>query len=160
MGVTEFSRMMGTDPDLALSVPEDLGRREAGRVAGGMDAKRKGWGRLQARAGETSSSSSSGGGGGGRHPPQDPENPLPPRAPKKRPHHFERSDEEAPPSQGQQGKPKAKAKAQAKGKGKAIPPPPPPQTPSPPLARKGPGPLWECAGCPDHLPSDGVGAWG
>ena len=53
-------------------------------------------------------------------------------------------------------------------------PPRPPQTPSPHLARKGPGPLWECAGCGGHpvcplggggqwgdrQPSDGVGGWG
>ena len=59
VGVTELGRMMGTDPNLALSVLEGLGRWEAGRIAGGMDPQRKGWGRLQGRAEETSSSSSS-----------------------------------------------------------------------------------------------------
>ena len=51
MGVTELSRMLGTNPNLALSVPESLGRWEAGRSAGGMDPRRKGWGRLQDRGG-------------------------------------------------------------------------------------------------------------
>ena len=59
MGVTELGRMMGTDPNLPLSVLDGLGRWEAGRIAGGMDPRRKGWVRLQVRAGETSSSSSS-----------------------------------------------------------------------------------------------------
>ena len=58
-GVTELGRLMETDPNLALSVLDGLGRWEAGRSAGGMDPQRKGWGRLQDRAGETSSSSSS-----------------------------------------------------------------------------------------------------
>ena len=49
VGVTELSRMMGTDPNLALSVLEGLGRWEAGRSAGGMDPQRKGWQRLQDR---------------------------------------------------------------------------------------------------------------
>ena len=40
---------------LAVSVLEGLGRWEAGRSAGGMDPQRKGCGRLQDRAGETSS---------------------------------------------------------------------------------------------------------
>ena len=51
--------MMGTDPNLALSVLDGLGRWEANRSAGGMDLWRKGWVRLQDRAGETRSSSSS-----------------------------------------------------------------------------------------------------
>ena len=42
VGVTELGRMMGTDPNLALSVLEGLGRWEAGRSAGGMDPQRKG----------------------------------------------------------------------------------------------------------------------
>ena len=37
VGVTELGRMMGTDPNLALSVLEGLGRWEARRSAGGMD---------------------------------------------------------------------------------------------------------------------------
>ena len=59
LGVTELGRMMGTDPNLALSVLEGSGGWEAGRSMGGMDPQCKGWGRLQDRAGETSSSSSS-----------------------------------------------------------------------------------------------------
>ena len=51
VGVTELSRMMGTDPNLALSVLDSLGRWEAGRSMGGMDPQRKGWGRLQDPAG-------------------------------------------------------------------------------------------------------------
>ena len=58
VGVTELGRMMGTDPNLALSVVEGLGKWEAGRSAGGMHPRRKGWGRLQGRVGETRSSSS------------------------------------------------------------------------------------------------------
>ena len=59
MGVTALSRMMGADPNRALSVLEGLGRWESGRTAGGMDPQRKGWARVQDRAEETSSSSSS-----------------------------------------------------------------------------------------------------
>ena len=59
VGVTELSRMKGTNPNLALSVLEGLGRWEAGRSAGGIDPQRKVWGRLEDRAGDDSSSSSS-----------------------------------------------------------------------------------------------------
>ena len=82
MGVTELSRMMGTNPNLAPSVLEGLGRWEAGRSAGGMDTRRKGWGRLQDRAGDDSSSSSSGSSstssGGEDTPPQGPQEKTPP----------------------------------------------------------------------------------
>ena len=37
VGVTRLGRMMGTHPNLALSVLHGLGRWEAGRSAGGMD---------------------------------------------------------------------------------------------------------------------------
>ena len=47
VGVTELSRMLGTNPNLALSVLEGLGRWEAGRSARGMDPQRKGWERLE-----------------------------------------------------------------------------------------------------------------
>ena len=57
LGVTELGRLMATDPDLALTVLDSLGRWEAGRSAGGMDPQRKGGVRLQDRAGETSNSS-------------------------------------------------------------------------------------------------------
>ena len=52
MGVTELAQMMGTEPNLALSVLDGLGRWEAGRSGGGMDPQRKGWGSLQDRAEE------------------------------------------------------------------------------------------------------------
>ena len=52
VGVTELGRLIGTDCNLALSVLDGLGRWEAGRSAGGMDPQRKGWVRLQDRAGE------------------------------------------------------------------------------------------------------------
>ena len=42
LGVTELGRMMGTDPNLALSVLEGLGRWESGMSAGGMDPQHKG----------------------------------------------------------------------------------------------------------------------
>ena len=143
VGVTELRRMMGTDPNLALSVAEGLGRWKGGRSAGGMDPQRKGSWRLQDRARETRSSSSSSTSSGGKTPSPRPPNPPPRKAPKKKPRHFESSDEEAPPppTQGQQGKPKAKAKPQAKGKGKATPPP----NPKPPPCKKGAGtPMGMC----------------
>ena len=74
VGVTELGRLMGTDPNLALSVLDGLARWEAGRSAGGMDARRKGWVRLQDRAGETGSTSSSTTNSGGRTPPSRPPN--------------------------------------------------------------------------------------
>ena len=42
VGATEFSWMLGTNPNLALSVLEGVGRWQAGRSAGGMDPQRKG----------------------------------------------------------------------------------------------------------------------
>ena len=126
MGVTELSRMLGTNPNLARSVLEGLGRWESGRSARGMDPQRKGWARLQDRGGDDSSSSSSSSNtsSGGKTPPTKAPNPPPPNAPKKkpRPRHFESSDEEEPPPP---PKPKLKAKPQAKGKGTATPPPKP-----------------------------------
>ena len=173
MGVTELSRMLGTNPNLALSVLERLGRWEAGRSAGGVDPQRKGWRRLQDRGGDDSSSTTSSTSSGEKTPPTKAPKP-PPKAPKKkpRPRHFESSDEEAPPPppQGQQGKPKPKAKPHAKGKGKAN----PPANPRPPLCKKGAGtPMEMCRvwGTPgmslgrrgamgDRQPSDGVGGFG
>ena len=129
--VTALSQMMGTDPNLALSVLEGLGRWEAGRSAWGMDSRRKGWGRLQNRAGETSSSSTSSGGRTPPPPPQGPQTP-PPRPPRKNPaiDTSRVATKRRPPLQGQQGKPKAKAKPKGKGKGKATHPPPKPQAPA------------------------------
>ena len=80
VGVTQLGRMMGTDPNFALLVREGLGRWEACRSAGGMDPRRKGWGRLQDRAEETTSSSissSSSTSSGGRTSPPRPPNPPP-----------------------------------------------------------------------------------
>ena len=144
VGVTELSRMLGTNPHLALSVLEGLGRWEAGRSAGGMDPQRKGGGRLEDRGGQDSSSSSSTGSGGKTPAPKAPK-PPPPRPPRKDPAPATSrvaTKRRPPPPQGQQGKPKAKAKPQAKGKGKAT---PPPQTPSPPPCKKGAGtPMGMC----------------
>ena len=42
VGVTELGRMMGNDPNWALSVLHGLARWEAGRSAGGMDPQRNG----------------------------------------------------------------------------------------------------------------------
>ena len=52
MGVTELSRILGTNPNLALSVLEGLGRWEADRSAGDVDPQRKGRGRLEDRGEE------------------------------------------------------------------------------------------------------------
>ena len=134
VGVTELSRMMGTDPNLALTVMEGLGRWEAGRSAGGMKEQRKGWGRLQDRAEETSSSSSGSSsttsGGKTPPPPQGPQTPPPPKAPKKSPRHLESSDKEAPPPPPRAPE-QAQGQGQAPGQGQGQSQPPPPQTPSP-----------------------------
>ena len=82
VGVTELSRMLGTNPNLALSVLEGLGRWEAGRSAGGMDPQPKGWGRLQDRGGYDSSSSNSSTNSGGNIPPQGPL--TPPQGPQEK----------------------------------------------------------------------------
>ena len=85
VGVTELGRMKGTDPDLALLVLDGLGRWEAGRSAGGMDLQRKGWVRVQDRAGETSSSSRSSTSSGERTPPpQGPQTQTPPQGPQEK----------------------------------------------------------------------------
>ena len=139
--VTQLSRMLGANPDSALSVPEGLGRWEAGRSAGGMDPRRKGWARLEDQGGDDGSSSSSTS-SGEKTPPT--KAPKPPRkAPKKRPRPASSrvATKRRPRPQGQQGKPKAKPKPQAKGKGKATPPP----NPKPPPCKKGPGtPMGMC----------------
>ena len=88
-----------------------------------MDPKRKGWVRLQDRAGETSSSSNISTSSGGRTPPR--------KAAKKKPR-FESSEVDPPHRQAEQSQHKAKANPKGKGKGKAR---PPKKTPSSPLAR-------------------------
>ena len=126
MGVTELGQSMGTDPNVALSVLEGLGRWEAGRSAGGMDPRRKGWGRLQEHAEESSSSSrgSSSSGGGrsttttsGRRTP-------PPKAPKKKPRHLESSEEEPPPPKPSRASPRPRPSPRARARAKPAPPPP------------------------------------
>ena len=149
LGVTELGRMMRTDPNLARSVLDGLGRWEAGRSGGGMDPRRKGWGRLQARAGETMSSSSSSSttssGGEDTTPPKAP-NPPPPKAPKKKPRHFESNDEEAPPPpQPNRASPRPRPSPGPRARAK----PPPPKTPSPPLARWGRDPYGNVPGLGD-----------
>ena len=79
--VTELGRMLGTDPNMALSVLYGLGRWEAGRSGGGMGPQRRGWVRVGEEGGESSSrrsssSTSSSTSNGARAPP-----PRPPRNP-------------------------------------------------------------------------------
>ena len=136
VGVTELSRMMGTDPNLALSVLEGLDRWESDSSVGGMDPQRKGWATLQDRAEETRSSSTTTTttSGGEDTPPQGPQ--TPPKAPKKTPRHFESSDEEPPPpppKPSSPASPRPRPRPSPRPRAKAK--PPPPQTPSPPLAR-------------------------
>ena len=160
VGVTELGQLMGTGPNLALSVLEDLGRWEGGRSAGGMDPQRKGWVRLHDRAGETSSSSSSSTSSstssGGRTPPP-PSPPNPPQVPQeKNPLREERG--RRPPPQAQQSKPKAKAKPKGKGKGKAT----PPKSQAPPLQDRGWDPYGNVPGVGDtrHVPWEEGGSGG
>ena len=155
--------MMERNPNLALSVLEGLGRWEAGRVAEGMHPQRKGWGRLQDRAGDDSSSSSSssssrGTSSRGKTPPPKAPKPPPQWPPRKDPATSRVATKSPPPPKGSPASPRPRPSPRPRARAK----PPPPQTPSPPLARKGPGPLWECAGCGGHpvCPSGGGGQWG
>ena len=84
VGVTKLGRLVGTYPNLALSVLDGLGRWEAGKSAGGMDPQRKGWVRLHDRAGDDSGGSSSNSNsssrtssGGRTPPPQGPQEKIP-----------------------------------------------------------------------------------
>ena len=128
---TELGRMMGDDPNLALSVLHGFGRWEAGRSARGMDPQRKGWVRVQDQAGETTSSSSSSSGSSGEStpPPKAAKPKPPPRPPRRNPATSSVARKSPPPEA--QTKPKAKAKPKGKGKGKATPPPPNPKPPPP-----------------------------
>ena len=134
VGVTKLGPMMGTDPNLALSVLEDLGSWEAGRSAGGMDPRRKGWVRLQDGAGGTSSSSSNSSSttsSGGRTPPQGPQLPPPPRPPRKRPATSRVARKtHPPPSPAEQAQGQGQGQAQGQGESQ-----PPPKAQAPPLAR-------------------------
>ena len=141
-GVTELGRMMGNDPNLALSVLHRLGRWEAGRSVGGMVPQRKGWVRVHDRAGETSSSSKSNNNTtatpppptGRGHSPQGPHSP-PPKAPKKKSRHFESSEEDAPPPRStDQAQAQGQAQAQRQGQWQGHPPPKPQ---APPLEDRG-----------------------
>ena len=125
VGVTELGRMIGTDPNLALSVLDSLGRWEAGRSAWCMDPHRKGCRRLHDRAGETSSSSISTS-SGGRTPPPRPQrkNPATSRVARNTP---------PPPPKAQQQQAQGQGRAQGQGQGQSH--SPPPQTPSLPPAR-------------------------
>ena len=164
VGVTELSRILGTNPNLAHSVLEGLVRWEAGRSAGGIDPQRKGWERLENRGGDDSSSSSnrsssssstSSTSSGEKTPPTKApkptrKNPAPATsrvATKRRP---PPKGSRASPSQRPSRRPRARAE------------PPPPQTPSPPHARKGRDPYGNVPGVGDHpvCPLGGGGQWG
>ena len=139
VGVTKLSRMLGTNPNLALLVLEGLGRWESGRSAEGMDPQRKGWARLRDRGGDDSNSSSSSSSSGGKTPPTKAPK-TPPRPPRKSP--APATSRVATKKRRPPHKPKPKAKPQAKGKGKATPPPP---NPRPPLCKIGAGtPMGMC----------------
>ena len=141
LGITDLGRMMGNDPYLTLSVPDRLGRWEAGRSARGMDPRRKDWVRVQDRAGETSSSSSSSTTtttSGDRTPQPRPSNPKPPKASKKKPP-FESSKEGAPPP-----KPRPSPRPSPSPRTRARASPPPPHL-KPPPSRIGAGtPMGMC----------------
>ena len=115
VGVTELGRMLGNDPNLALSVLYGLGRS-----GGGMDPQRKGWVRVEEGGGETSSSTS-----GERTPPTKTPKPKPPppQGPQEEARHFE--------SRGRTPPPKSQDQAQAQGQGQGQAPPPPNPEPSP-----------------------------
>ena len=135
VGVTELSRTMGTNPNLALSVPEGLGGGKRAGVRGAWTRRaRVGGGCRTGRRTIAAAAASTAPAAGERHPP--PQGPqTPPKAPKKRPRHFASSDEEVPPP------PRAAQQAQAKAKGKA----PPPPNPKPPPCKKGAGtPMGMC----------------
>ena len=55
MGVTELGRMLGNDPNLALSVLYGLARWETGKSGGGMDQHRRGLVRMGEEGGYSSS---------------------------------------------------------------------------------------------------------
>ena len=144
MGVTELGRMMGNDPNLALSVPHRLGRWEVGRSGGGMDPQRKGWMRVQVRPEETSISNSlnsSGSTSGERTPPQGPQLQASPPRPPRRNSATSRVARKSPP-------PEAQTKPKGKGKGKGT-PPRPPKSPAPPLENGGRDPYGNVPGVGD-----------
>ena len=127
VGVTELGRMMGRDPNLALSVLEGLGRWEAGRSAGGMDPQRNGWGRLQDRAEETISSSTTTtttSTSGGRTPPPKAPKP-PPRPPRKNVATSRVARKSPPPPASPAEQAQGQGQAPGQGQGQSHPPPNP-----------------------------------
>ena len=126
LGVTEFGRMLGNDPNMALSVLYGLGRWEAGRSGWGIDPQRRDWVRVGEERGESSSSrqSSINSSTSGERTPTAKPPPPRPEAPNQhtKPRHAESSHEEPhPPTP--HPKPKAKAKGKAKPPLKPQPPP-------------------------------------
>ena len=96
-GVTELGRMLGNDPNMALSVMYGLGMSEAGRSGdGGMDPQRRGWVKVGKEGGSSSSnnqrssSSTSSTSSDGKPPPQGYQKEAPPlrgrRCPPPEPH--------------------------------------------------------------------------
>ena len=132
VGVTELGRILGTHPNLALSVPEGLGRWEAGRSAAGMDPQRKGSGSSRDRAGETSSSSTTTTTNGGRTPPPEGPQPPPPRPPRKTPA-SSRVARKTPPPPSPAEQAQGQGQAPGQGQGQSHPPP----TPRPPHCKIG-----------------------
>ena len=144
--VTELGRLMWTDPNFALSVLDGLVRREAGKSAGGMDPQRKGWVRLQDRAGETSSSSSTS--IGGRRPP--PKAPKPPPRPSRK-NPASRVARKTPPTP-QPSRASPRPRPSPRTRARAKPPPSKPQAPS--LQDRGRDPYGNVTGVGDtrHVP--------
>ena len=136
VAVTELGRMLGNDPNLALSVLHGLGTWEAGVSAGGMDPQRKGCVTVQDREGETGSSSSSSTIGERTPPPGGPQTLTPPKPSKKKPRHFESSEQEAP-------RPKAKPSPGPRARAR---PRPPPKPQAPPLEDRGRDPYGNVPG--------------
>ena len=130
VGVPECGRMMGTDPNLALSVLDGLGRWEAGRSAGGMDLQRKGWTRVQdwggGPAAAVAAAAAAAPVAGGGHPRKAP-NPPPQGPQEKTPHGEYRGKRPPPRSPTEQAQGQAQAQGQGRGQGQ-----PPPQNPKPP----------------------------
>ena len=148
MGVTQLSRVMGTDPNVAVSVLEALAMWEAGRSAGGMDPQRKGWGRFQDRAGDTTSSSSSNTSSGEKTPPppRPPKHP-PPRPPRKDPATSRVATKRRPcPPKGSRVSPRPRPSPRPRARAK---PPPPPKPQAPPLQERGKDPYGNVSGVGD-----------
>ena len=154
MGVTELGRMLGNDPNMALSVLYGLGRWEAGKTGGCLDPQRRGWVRVGEEGGESSSISSSSSNSTStsswerttpakkpqppppRRPPRNPRSPATSRVARKRPD---------PPHPTPSPRPRPSPRARAR----PSPPPPPQPQPSPPLANTGRDPYGNVPGVGD-----------